>query len=303
MFNKVVVGVDGRQGGRDAVVLADKLLAAGGSLTFAHVFPDPAASAVRGYDESESAETVRSRELLRTVSEEARIPAHLRWIGADSPGRGLHVLAESLRADLLVVGSTRRGYLGRVLIGDDTREALNGAPCAVAIAPAGYAEQPGPIRAIGVGYDGSPDSQRAVTMARALAAEHGASVAALEVAWRPASQFTGRVAGDSARVADLVKQARNHASALGDIEGCGAYGQPAEELAQWSSSLDLLVVGSRGWGPVGRLIHGSTSQELARRARCPLLVLTRAAGVVSESGNGTGHLELAAAVRDSAPGR
>jgi hypothetical protein len=36
-----------------------------------------------------------------------------------------------------------------------------------------------------------------------------------------------------------------------------------------------LVVGSRGYGPVGRLIHGSTSQQLARTARCPLLVLAR----------------------------
>ena len=41
-------------------------------------------------------------------------------------------------------------------------------------------------------------------------------------------------------------------------------------------SLDLLVVGSRGYGPLSRLVHGSTSQQLARSARCPLLVLTRA---------------------------
>ena len=42
-------------------------------------------------------------------------------------------------------------------------------------------------------------------------------------------------------------------------------------------SLDLLIVGSRGYGPIGRLIHGSTSQQLAHTARCPLLVLTRTA--------------------------
>jgi hypothetical protein len=39
----------------------------------------------------------------------------------------------------------------------------------------------------------------------------------------------------------------------------------------------LLVVGSRSYGPIGRLVHGSVSQQLARTARCPLLVLTRAA--------------------------
>jgi hypothetical protein len=45
----------------------------------------------------------------------------------------------------------------------------------------------------------------------------------------------------------------------------------------YSASLDLLIVGSRDYGPVGRFVHGSTTQQLARTARCPLLVLTRAA--------------------------
>ena len=38
----------------------------------------------------------------------------------------------------------------------------------------------------------------------------------------------------------------------------------------------LLVVGSRSYGPLGRLMHGSTSQQLARTCRCALLVLPRA---------------------------
>lgn len=45
----------------------------------------------------------------------------------------------------------------------------------------------------------------------------------------------------------------------------------------YSASLDLLVIGSRSYGPIGRLVHGSTAQQLAGAARCPLLVLTRAA--------------------------
>lgn len=35
------------------------------------------------------------------------------------------------------------------------------------------------------------------------------------------------------------------------------------------------MIASRGYGPVGRLVHGSTTRQLARTARCPLLVLTR----------------------------
>jgi nucleotide-binding universal stress UspA family protein len=78
-------------------------------------------------------------------------------------------------------------------------------------------------------------------------------------------------------IGGLVQDARDRIAALGDVEPHAVYGQPAEELAMYSASLDLLVVGSRGYGPIGRLIHGSTSQQLAHSARCPLLVLTRAA--------------------------
>jgi nucleotide-binding universal stress UspA family protein len=60
-----------------------------------------------------------------------------------------------------------------------------------------------------------------------------------------------------------------------------AYGDAAEELALYSASLDLLVVGSRGFGPIGRLIHGSTSTKLTHMARCPLLVLPRSARVIA----------------------
>jgi nucleotide-binding universal stress UspA family protein len=75
----------------------------------------------------------------------------------------------------------------------------------------------------------------------------------------------------------LVRDARARIKALGDVEPHAVYGNPVEELAVYSASLDLLVVGSRGYGPLGRLVHGSTSQQLARVARCPLLVLTRTA--------------------------
>ena len=79
----------------------------------------------------------------------------------------------------------------------------------------------------------------------------------------------------------LVKEARDRLTALGGVEAHAAYGDAAEELALYSASLDLLIVGSRGYGPVGRLIHGSTSRRLTHMARCPLLVLPRSARVIA----------------------
>jgi len=284
MFNKVLVGVDGHFGGRDAIALAKQLTADDGTLALAHVYPLRGDPLHRGYNDYEAAEYVHARDLLEAAREEAAVRAELRWSAWPSPGRGLHELAEMLRSDLLVVGSCGRGLLGRVMVGNDTRAALDGAPCAVAIAPTGYADAAVKIAKIGVGYDGSPDSERALAVGRALADELDAALAALEVVTFPAYLFRGPGAGDNTSIDELIGEARDRVASIGDVEPRGAYGHAAEELARWGDSIDLLVVGSRGYGPVGRLVHGSTSRALASTARCPLLVLTRSAVVTFTAG-------------------
>ena len=283
MFKRIVVGVDGREGGRDAVALAQLLVAAGGELTLAHVVPDDpdahgGARAACGAPEAQRAEA-----LLETVREETGVEAHLCRRASASVARGLHELCDLIGADLVAVGSSRRGLLGRVLVGDDTRAALNGAPCSIGVAPRNYSQQPRAIREIGVGYDGSPESAHALSVARMLAGASGARLSALEAVSLPSGAFLGPGAVDNTP-RRLLEDARARIAALGDVEPRAAYGQPAEELALYSASLDLLVVGSRGYGPIGRLIHGSTSQQLAHSARCPLLVLTRTAHASTTDG-------------------
>jgi nucleotide-binding universal stress UspA family protein len=55
------------------------------------------------------------------------------------------------------------------------------------------------------------------------------------------------------------------------------YGLTGEELAAFGDQVDILVVGSRGYGPIRRLVLGSTAAHLERHARCSLLVLPRSA--------------------------
>jgi nucleotide-binding universal stress UspA family protein len=154
MFSNVLVGVDGQFGGRDAIALARQLTPDDGRLALAHMYPSRGDPLHRDYGDYEAAQYAHARDLLNAAREEAAVRAELHWSACTAPGRGLHELAESLRSDLLIVGSSGRGLLGRVMVGDDTRAALDGAPCPVAVAPAGYAEHPSPIRKIGVGYDG-----------------------------------------------------------------------------------------------------------------------------------------------------
>ena len=275
-FNNIVVGIDGGEGGRDAVALARVLRAPSGQLTFANVYLGDA-HAWRGSNTPfDVIEREQSRDLLRQARQESGLDVQLRGLGASSPGRGLHELAESLKADLLVIGSSRRGLLGRVLTGDDTRAALNGAPCAVAVAPAGYALQSVAMREVGVAYNGSPESEHALGVARDIARDHHAKLSAFEAVSLPSYAYSGPMEYHEGMVTEMVARARERVAALDDVEPHAAYGAPAVELAVFSASVDLLVVGSRSYGPLGRLVHGSTTQQLARRAACPLLVLTRA---------------------------
>jgi nucleotide-binding universal stress UspA family protein len=185
-------------------------------------------------------------------------------------------LAEAQRADLIVLGSSRRSGLDRVLVGDDTRAGLQGAPAPVAVAPRGYARRTHKIRTIGIGYDRSLESEHALHVARALAEELGAQLSALTVVSAPTASFGPGALALTEAIDALLRNARERIIALGGVEPHAAYGAAAQELTAFSGSVDLLIVGSRREGPIGRLVHGSTSMQLARTARSPLLVLPRA---------------------------
>jgi nucleotide-binding universal stress UspA family protein len=276
MFDNVIVGIDAEEGGRDALTLAKNLLGDGGRMTLANVYPSEAYVWRGGNPAYHIIEKDESVALLQRARQEAGVEAELTQVGDSSVGRGLHVMAEAAEADLLVVGSSRRGLMDRVMLGNDTRAALNGAPCAVAMAPAGYAREPHPMREIGVGYNGSRESEHALSVARELAKARGAKLSAFEAVSVPTYLVHGTTAPDGTPINALVDGARERIAGFEGVEPHAAYGEPAEELALYSASLDLLVVGSRDYGPLGRLVHGSTTHRLARSARCPLLVLTRA---------------------------
>lgn len=158
-----------------------------------------------------------------------------------------------------------------MFVGDDTRASLNGASCAVAVAPHTYAEHTTNINTFGVGYEQTPEGEAALAIALRLATRHGATVRALTIVspvsgglvyWAPTAMGTGEA------VAAAETAAKERLASLEGVEGRVASGVPGEELAAFGGEVDLLVVGSRGYGPVRRLMLGSTSQHLAApRAR------------------------------------
>ncbi len=282
IFENVLVGVDGSSNGRDAVALALRLASSGAKLTLAHVRSgelDPFQALTPELLDEEREASVA---LLEGERSAGGVQAELTSIVAASAGSGLHRQAEEQGADLLVVGSSGRGSFGRAMLGDDTRAALNGSPCAVAVATRGYGARGGresnPITRIGVAYNRSPESEHALAVARRVAQASGASIAALEVVSIPAYAFSGPMApaiGDS--IEEIVAEASARMKKLPEVDGRAVYGLAGEELAAFGEDVELLVVGSRGYGPLRRLVLGSTSDYLERHARCSLLVLPRVA--------------------------
>jgi nucleotide-binding universal stress UspA family protein len=269
MFDKVLVGVDGRQGGRDAIALAQQLAAPGDKLVLANVYGPRVPGGALATPEHEA------EELLERESRQMGVQAAESVVfAAGKPGRGLQDLAERESADLLVIGSTHRGPVGRVLLGDATLKALNGAPCAVAVAPAGYAETEHKLGTIGVGHDGSNESELALTAARSLAGSHDSALRVLAVVSLQTVPSDTRTPLDWTHETERVMKAEQaRVDAIEGVSGEVAYGDPSEELAAFAKDLDLLIVGSRGQGPIGRLLSGSSSTYLARRCPCPLIVV------------------------------
>jgi nucleotide-binding universal stress UspA family protein len=233
-----------------------------------------------------------SKKLLEDERAAANVNAELISIVSGTPGRGLHQQADDQDADLLVVGSCSHGAFGRAMLGDDTRAALNGAPCTVAVAPRGYAQDPQRIVKVGVAYNASPESIAALTEAKELAALTGATTHAVEVVSIPSTAYAGIVVPTfESYINQILREAEGRLAELPGVEGHAVYGIAGEELAAFGDQVDILVVGSRGYGPVKRLVAGSTCDYLERHARCALLVLPRIAISPGEDSTASDELQ------------
>ena len=285
MFNTIVVGIDGRQGGRDALALAERLRRLyGGELVAVHAYPN---NLFVSRGETPDFETVVHRnanDLVVGELERAGVRARAAALPDGSPGRALHMAAEWNGSELIVVGSDHHGPIGRVLAGDVTAGTLHGAPCPVVVAPPGYAHVGKPIETIGVGYDGSPASYLAARLARVLAAAAGACLRVVFVV--EPSALGGSTSASESECHEHAEAERERAqlvldellAELGPIaSGDVVVGEPATELAYAANDLDLLVTGSRDYGPVRRVMLDGTSSKLVRQAPCPVLVVTRTA--------------------------
>jgi nucleotide-binding universal stress UspA family protein len=284
---RIAAGVNGQPAGLDAVVLGETIAAAtGAELMLVAVHSDPLVVLPSGMNwkalEKQAEQTVR--DARDKLAPGARVDVETDVSVARALGR----VVQREHRDLLVLGSSRRADQGTVRIGKRARQLLHEVECALAIAPSGMSRDgERRIERIGVGYDGGPESQAALAHAGSIAAAAGAKLHVRGVVddRLPALGWSA-IGGDpvipqwdelvESEEQTLLAELTDAARASGaSVETEVRRGRPADALLELSDEVDLLVIGSRRWGPVARLILGSTGEALLFHARCPVMVFPR----------------------------
>jgi len=281
VFKKIVFGYAGDQPSRDAAVLAAQL----GSLLDCElevVYPYHLLFA------SDSAASTNERvrgELVELLGEQERVAhARYRWSSSSWPIRALHELADYDRAELIVLGAAPDGHRLALM-----QRAVHGAPCAVAIAPSGYADREHrPPQTVGVGFVDSREGRAALLAAKAIAQHAGCPLQVIAASSLSPELRAYAAASPALPAAEEEIEAETRVAAERScvelLPNCKyeldvRRGDAAGLLIDASESLDLLVLGSRAYGPLRHALLGGVSAEVMRRSRCPLLVMPRGAAV------------------------
>ena len=257
MFERVVIGYDGSPQAADALATIPLIAPRGTAVrvVYAARRGEPAAGAV-----IERARAAVERRNKVQLAE------------GDSDARTLAAVAADWPADLMVLGSAHRARRGHVGVGRVAEGVLHSAPCPLLIVPSGYADAPPrSLARIGVGFPRTADSREALRAAVALAERAGAELDVIDV-------MTQQEGPDPVycTLAELDATEAAVAAVAGEVEDVEAEvpaGDAADILVERSHRLDLLVVGSRGYGPIRRLMSPSVSRSVLQRAMCPVLVL------------------------------
>lgn len=215
-----------------------------------------------------------------------------RWPGTEvtvvdrTPADAILAQARRDRADVIVLGSRRRGWAVRVLLGSVSRAVVHHVPCSV-LAVRG---RPRRFATLVVGVDGSPHSRRAIDFIRRLSPSRGAEVvlvSAVEPIPEPSMPLVPRrvrddIAGEVTRAnrAALDRARRDLRAHERPLRRVGwktrlevVAERPLEALLSTvaKTHADALVVGARGVGGIERLLMGSVAEGAMNR--CPVSVV------------------------------
>lgn len=288
LFRNILVGCDGSESAFDALALAEQLRdREAGRLILASVYPfyrglsAPALASDYGHWLRDQAERALERVAERVTTD---VPVECQTISDSSVAGGINDLAESMGADLIVLGSTGRGSLAKLTGRTTVGRLLHGAPCPVAVAAPGQDRRFGQQSQICVAYDASPEARHALDTAYGIAAATDARVVICDVLEPIAYQSTFPIIAQDARfdehrkarVCEELDAAAARAPERVPVESRFVVGVPADATLRTAGpDVDLIVAGSRGYGALHRAIAGSVSGTLLANGQVPVLVTGR----------------------------
>ena len=206
------------------------------------------------------------------------------------------LVAESRRAQLVVIGDRGLGGVAGLLIGSVAFALAAEGSCPVVVVRGQADTTSGPVV---VGVDGSPISEAALAYAFEAAALRGAPLLAVH-AWRdvpllavhaerdvPLDPMTWASldwdAVERQAQADLAERLAGWREKYPDVDvqRLVAQDRPAKVLVEQSAGAQLVVVGSRGRGGLAGLLLGSVSHAVLHRAECPVAIVRTDVGAAA----------------------
>jgi nucleotide-binding universal stress UspA family protein len=194
--------------------------------------------------------------------------------------------ASSSQADLIVMGTHGLGGFERFMLGSVAEKVLRKATCPVmTVPPAAVTTGRVPYSRLLCPVDFSESSLVALRFAYSLAEEADAKLTILHVVdWPDDGLLTQRFDEPEFR-RRVEEEARSRLEALvtDDVRvWCKpstqvAYGKPYREVLQTAEGegTDLIVIGVRGRNALDLTVFGSTTNQIVRRAPCPVLTMKR----------------------------
>jgi nucleotide-binding universal stress UspA family protein len=195
--------------------------------------------------------------------------------------------ARDIDADLVVMGTHGRSGFDRFTLGSVTEKVLRKASCPVLTLPPGAARVVEAVeyRRVLWPTDFSEPSEWALDFAVSIAERTKGVVLALHVVETPAGDPLGpespeyeaafrRYQCDRAKN-DLHELVDQNLAARCQIDEAVVPGKPYEEILRMAAdrSADVIVIGVRGRGSVDLTLFGSTTNQVVRRATCPVITL------------------------------
>jgi nucleotide-binding universal stress UspA family protein len=202
---------------------------------------------------------------------------------------GLMELAAQHSADVVVVGSSSSGLLGRVTLGSVTERLVHTSKVPVALAPRGYPSSPVPVQRLTAAYGGGADAVGliATSVERATRWKVRLRIASFTVP--PLTMFGGSIERSAEELVvqqwanktmDAAVQQLNDARAtvsIPDVDvviGTGTDWREAVDDIAWESG-DLLLLGSGAAGPMAQVFLGTAAAKILRHAPVPVMILPR----------------------------